>query len=377
MHVVHVTTGLDIGGAEMVLYGLLRHTDRDNVRSVVISLRPPGPVAALIEALGIEVRSLGAVSLVQMVRELPRLAAMLRNEAPDVVQTWMYHADLIGGIAARLAGVPRVVWGLHAGTLPPIRVHPFARVGLRIMALLARIVPGRIVCCSQASRDVHVRESRYPGDKMVVIRNGFEVVEAVEGAKSSVHQELGIPIEFALVGRVGRWHPQKDYETLLRAWAMVIAERPTARLVLVGTGLSDDNKELMALLQETGVHHSTVLLGPRSDIARLNSAFDVAVSSSSYGEGLPIVLGEAMSVGTPVVTTDVADSRHLVGGSGLVIPPEAPDALTKAIVDLLAMRPEQRRALGEGGRVRVREHFSLERMSARYMKLYAEMGAQD
>ena len=372
VRVTHIITDLDVGGAEMLLYRLLRRTHGRSITANVISLEGDGPVAKEIRELGIPVRSFNLSRGPRAAGAIPRIVAELRRSRPDVVQTWMYRADVLGGIAASVARVP-VAWGLHAAPLPdaePIDMQ--TRMGLRTAAALSRWVPSRIVCCSFETQRAHT-VLHYDRPKLIVIPNGFELADRDDAAPAAVRNELDLPTGTPLVGRVGRDHPQKDTLTLFAAFALVRSEIPDARLVLVGEGFTRDNHVLNAALRSAGLSDAEVIfLGPREDIVRLNSAFDVVVSSS-YSEGLPVVLGEAMSVGTPVVTTDVGDAALMVDDPSRVVRPRDPKALAAAMIDVLQLDERARLELGTRDRERVRTGFSFDTMVSSYESLYREL----
>ena len=369
--VAHVITGLELGGAEMVLYRLLQNTDRTRFDPVVISLSSVGPVGERIAALGIPVVALGTRS-VEHVAALPKLIRFLRAQRPDVVQTWMYHADILGGIAARLGVRQPIAWGLHA--------TPFGwgsgmglRAALRGAAALSHVVPTKIVACSYDAERQHAALG-YARAKMTVILNGFDIRDPVPGARATLIDELGLTEDALLVGRLARWHPYKDYGTLLRAFRVVRDRVPNAHLVAAGADVSWSNEELVALLESLDLKPNVHLLGIRGDAELFNSACDVAVSSSA-SEALPVVLGEAMGLGTPVVTTDVGDSARLVGDRRFVVPPRHPHDLAAAVIALLEMDESERRAIGRAGRDRIAADFGAEQMAVGYGELYRSLAS--
>lgn len=145
---------------------------------------------------------------------------------------------------------------------------------------------------------------------------------------------------------------------------------------MIGDGMSPTNAQLVGQLHHHGLTQCEVLLlGPRDDIQRLNSAVDVVVSSS-YSEGLPIVLGEAMALATPVVTTDAGDSRLLVDDPDRVVPIRDPAALGAALLRVLRMDAAERRVLGDRDRTRIRERFSFDTMRSMYEDLYVRLATR-
>ena len=200
IRLVHVISGLDTGGAEVMLYRLLSATDRSRFDVSVISLRGKGQLGPKIEELGISVEALVDTGRTPGPLAWARLATWLKRDAPDVVQTWLYHADLLGGLAARWAGRLEIVWGVHATVLDPAATTLRTRLTIRLCAILSRWVPTRIVCCAEASREMHAKLG-YPTDKMDVIPNGFDVTQfnADSEARAAVRGDLGIPAD-ALAG---------------------------------------------------------------------------------------------------------------------------------------------------------------------------------
>lgn len=170
--IAHIITGLEVGGAESMLQKLLAATDRSAFEPLVISLTTDGPVGDRIKGLGIPVRALGMSRRAPSPGIVLQLAWLLRRQA-EIVQTWMYHADLVGGLAGRLAGIP-VVWGLRHSELDP-RIYRKRTVWVqKACAILSRSIPRRIVSCSHVGRQVH-EALGYDADKFVDIPNGFEL----------------------------------------------------------------------------------------------------------------------------------------------------------------------------------------------------------
>lgn len=367
--VTHVITDLEVAGAQVLLHGVLQHTDRQRFRPSVVALGEPGPVAQRIVDLGVPVTYVHMRRLSRLPRDLVRAAGILRGLRPQVVQTWMYHADLIGGLAARMARAPVVVWGIHQSDLRPEAIRRRTRLVAAVNARLSHRLPDWVVCSSEATRRVH-QQLGYPGGKLVVIRNGYPTPEPDVAGAQRVRRELGVDPGTPLVGRVGRFHPQKDYPTFIRAAGRVAQVCPQAHFLLCGAGLEAGDAALRTLIEATGHPDRFHLLGLRHDVPAIQAALDVAVSSSSFGESAPLVIGEAMAAGVPVVATDVGDSAWLLGDIGRVVPPEQPQAMADAVISLLRLTPQQRAHLGQEARRRVAERFSLRDTAQRYMDLH-------
>lgn len=366
---MHVITGLQIGGAELALWRLLSATDRQRVVPEVVSLSPGGDVSDRIRALDVPVTDLGMTSVQGLFGAVTRLRGLLRAREIEVVQTWMHHADLVGGLAARWAGVP-VVWGLRSGPLVVERRSTRAVTALN--ARLATRLPAAIVACSCAVAEDYAAHG-HPAELMRVIPNGYSVDPPSAAAGRGLRARLDIAADALVVGRIGRWHPMKDYAGLLSAVDPILEERPDVHLLLVGDGLEETNPEVRALLPTGPLRSRVHLMGRQTDMAAVYAALDLLISSSSSGEGFPNVIAEAMLSAVPVVTTDVGESAAIVAGTGRVVPPSRPDELRSAVQELLALEPAERRRLGEQARDQTQRRYGLRQMAHAYAELHEQV----
>lgn len=374
MKVTHVITGLAFGGAQMMLYKLLASLDRTVCKAEVISLCDIGPLGKRIQELGVPVRALGLRPGAPNPWGIYRLARWLRQDPPHLLQTWLYHADLIGGLAAKLAGGIPVAWNIRHSNLDATDDKRSTRWTVRACAKLSHWLPARIVCCSESSQHVHAALG-YAANKMVVIPNGFDLTafKPDPTARLAVRQELGIPDKAPLIGLVGHFRAQKDHRTFVRAAARLHADLPEVHFLLCGNDITWENPEMCQWISAAGIRDRCHLLGRREDMPRLTAALDIATLTSAHGEGFPNVIGEAMACGISCVVTDVGDSALIVGDTGKVVPPQDPSALAKAWFTVLMLDPEGRAQLGLAARHRVNEHFNLPLIVTRYQRLYEEL----
>lgn len=376
LRIVHVITGLDVGGAERSLQRLVVGLDRERYAVSVVSLTGIGEIGAELIEAGVDVRALGMRGSRGVPGALGRLRRHLRQAMPDVVQTWLYDADLLGGLAARLASVPSTVWSLRQAELPPSTVGRRSRVLVRVNARLSRHLPAAIVACSDAAEAAHLRRG-YTADRMTVIPNGFVVPPPdVKGTRRAAGRDaLGLPSAAPVIGRVGRFHPHKDYPTLLGALRLLAPDVPDLHVVLCGEGVVSGESSLDRLCRESGMGERVHLLGMRTDVDVVLAALDLAVSSS-VGEGFPNVVAEAMALGVPGVVTDVGESAVLVGDTGWVVGPADPPALARAIGAALQVPEAERARRGEAAQRRIRDRYGLVTMTKRYAELYDRLAGR-
>jgi len=365
--VAFVVTGLERGGAEMMLLKLVRTLDKERFSPSVISLSSGGDLVESFERIGVAPTLMGAMGLVDAPRHLGRLIEVLRHIAPDIVHGWMYHGNLAASLACRRLGTaPRLMWGIRMSGDDLSSERLSTRMLIRLGALWAS-KPARIVTNSRRSALTHALRLGYRGN-WSVIPNGFDT-EEFSPAKSG----RAPGPESLRIGMVARYHGMKDHATFLEAASLFAKTDPGTRFILVGDGITAENAALGATIARLRLVDRVLLLGRRADIPAVMASLDIATLSSARGEGFPNVLGEAMSCGIPCVTTDVGDAALVVGNTGLVVPPRDPDALCAAWKNLADLREEQRRELGRQARQRVIDHFSIQSITRRYQQVFEEV----
>jgi glycosyltransferase involved in cell wall biosynthesis len=370
MRVMHVITGLSTGGAETMLLKLLSAAS-GSMEHVVVSLGEEGTIGPRIAALGVPVHCLGLRRNAPNPFRALSILPLARRIGPQLIQGWMYHGNLMASMAAlALRHKPPVLWNIRQ-TVYDLRrerwlTAKFIRLGARLSSR-----PAAIIYNSQTSATQH-ESLGYGAEKRVIIPNGFDyqLLRPDEAARKAVRTELGIADNTVLVGLVARYHPMKDHVGFLQAAAMIARSYPQTRFVLAGAGVSSTQPELVKAIQQNELWDCVMLLGERSDIPRLNNAFDIGCSASAWGEGFSNSIGEAMACGVPCAVTDVGDSAYIVADTGLVSPPRAPEALAKAIAGLIEIGRSGRQQLGTKARQRIETEFSLPAIVRRYEGLY-------
>lgn len=371
--IVHIINSFEYGGAEAMLCDLLLRTDRSRFEPSVVALIDDLTVAGPIRRADIPLVTMGMKPGVPDPRGLARLAQHLRRLRPHVIHTWMDHSNLIGGLAARMAGRTNVVWGVHHSDHVPGVAKRTTLMTVSACAMLSRRLASRIVCCSEHSRVLYARRG-FAFEKLMVIPNGFDTARfrPDAAARRAVRSELGMDETTPLVGLVARFDPCKDHATFLSAAAALCKVRPDVRYVLCGNKVDRSNAELTNLVNELGLERHVHLLGPRGDVPRVLAAIDV-LASSSISEAFPLAVGEAMSCGVPCVVTNVGDSALIVGPTGQVVPPRDPQALADGLRSVLSMPGERRAELCSDARKRIVERFDLAAVTRRYEDVYAEL----
>ena len=374
MLIVHIISGLGIGGAELMLRRLIQYSaTRGSVSHVVISLGDLGAVGLDLRESGIEVHSLKMRPLYKFPFAFFRLVILIKKIRPDITQTWMYHADLIGGLAARLAGCRKVVWGIRNTSIPQ---NKFSMTSLLILvsAIFSKFIPIKIICCAESARQMHITLG-YDSGKMCVIPNGYDLTLFVPLAGALRHIErkrIGVGIGETVIGVVGRFDPLKDFLNFIHAAKLIALKRESITFLMVGRNLDGNNLELMGWLKDSGIQDRFILLGERSDVPRLMGLMDI-FCLPSLSEGFPNVLAEAMAAGIPCVTTNVGDAKLIAASLALVVPPQNPSELARAITKLINLPLNQLLELGEKSRLSIQNNYSLERIISSYESFWQQL----
>jgi len=370
MRILHIIISLNVGGAEMMLKRLVESFEGNpSYRHVVVSLTDQGSLGTQLQSRGVDVYALGMRSAFGIPLVLWRLVRSIRAIRPDIVQTWMYHADLLGGLAARIAGNRHVIWGIRTtdiqagGSTATVIVRWFC-------ARLSRWVPQVIVCAAEASRQTHIAVG-YDASKMVVVPNGYDFsrLKATSEERQYLREQCGIAKDDVVVGSLGRFHADKNQENFVRAAELLAAQYPQLRFLMVGRGLDWDNAQLVDWIDRTGCKERFVLLGERKDVPQCLAAMDIFCLHSRI-EGFPNVLAEAMAMALPCVTTDVGDAAMLLADTGVVVPKDNSAALAQGVERLLVLDQDARHALGMRAKARVEAEFSMARARNRFEDIY-------
>jgi len=366
--IVHVITELGSGGAERMLLRLVTASTR--YRHVVVSLSRDGTLVPALREAGAEVLSLGMRRYLPSPRGIIGLVKIIRREQPVVIQTWLYHADLIGLIAAKLTRYP-IAWNLRCSNMDLSRYRWSTRFVVRLLVWLSSL-PDAVLVNSEAGRRWHTHLG-YRAQHWELIPNGIDTTVFCPNANARIRwrQRLGVKDGAILVGMVARRDPMKDHEDMLHAAAAAARDQPNLEFVFAGRGVTPEDATLARLATSVGapVH----LIGECDDPAGLNAALDIAALSSAFGEGFPNVVAEAMATGVPCVATDVGDAKSIIDQTGLVVPPRNAPALAEAIVKL-AEDEILRVRLGKAARERIEQHYGLSDAIARYEAIWRCFG---
>jgi len=379
--VIHIIGGLEFGGAENMLQ-MLVVTPSDH-EHLIFSLSSEDEHATRFRERGCHVETFGLRNqhesgvikqLLQTIIGTIQLYLRIRRETPDVVQTWMYQSDVIGGIIARALGL-KVCWGIFNSNLDRKNYRFRTNIVIALCGVLSKVIPHRIWACSRVGAEAHAGIG-YPRRELRVIPTGVNIERFNPNLKRRSEKRVFTfqRENILVVGTVARWDPQKDYETLLHAFQRTRAEIPSVELWLAGGyGINDSNKALTLMIDKLKLSSSVRLFDSLSDeIVDFYQNLDVFVLSS-LGEGVPNVILEAMSMQLPCIASDVGDIRRVLREEDLIIETQCVDKFASKMVSILSMSPAERLKIGERLRRRVETSHSSDYMIQKLEEIYSEL----
>lgn len=372
MRVLHIIVGLGVGGAEFMLKRLIQSNPACIHETVVVSLTSLGMIGESLRTRGICVHTLGMSSFWHSPITLWRLIRIIRQYRPTIVQTWMYHADLLGGLAARLAGSFSVVWNVRSTAIPQGALS-VTYLLVRLCAICSYFIPDRIICCANSSKTAHIK-LRYAAHKMTVIPNGydFSAFEPNLNSRTKVRLDFGFDDGNIVIGVVGRFDPLKDFHNFVTAASYLAEKRGDIKFLMVGLGNEWSNATLRGWIERAGLVKSFHLVGQQTDVTYFLSAMDI-FCLSSVNEAFPNVVVEAMAMGLPCVVTQAGDATDIVGDDDYAVPVRDSVLLADALLRMCHLDSVDRKKLGERNANKVRDEYGIEKIRQKYEEVYDEV----
>ena len=369
MKIVHIINGLGDGGAEHTLFKICKY---DHANShVVISFKSDGKYFFLLKKIGVKVYLLNAKFF--SISKFFFLIKLLKSLNPDIVQTWLVHADFIGSIASRLAGIKNIIWNVRYSRIEIGRAKITTIFIIKILAKLSHILPKSIVIVSKKAKKIYEIKG-YDIKKMKYIPNGYDlsIIKLGKLPKANFKKKKNIQSQIPTIGYVARYDPLKDHLNLLRSLSLIRLNGIEFICLLVGTNINK-SKKLLNQIKKLKLKKYVRLIGPKRNISKVMNSLDIHVQSS-YSEGFPNVVAEAMAHKTPCVVTDVGDSSYIVGKTGWVVKPNNAIKLAKAIqkaINEIGNKNWTRRC--DLARTRIKKKFSIRKMIKSYNNVWTKV----
>ena len=377
MRIVHIISGLNIGGAERSLVNLLQKYPLSDIGSVkIISLTRGGVLRREIMKMGFDVSEVGlSKNPISFLRLLIIFQLMLKFK-PHIVQTWMYHSDLIGGIIGRILRVRIIIWNVRGSGVSFKLNGLLTYVVIRLCSFFSKYIPDAVITNSEAAIVSH-SDVGYACKKFRLIYNGFDsnrFQKLDEKSITAYKKQYGVDKKTTIIGMVGRYDIYKNPFCFIRMLKSLREDYKRGDLIgiMAGEGFDEKNLEFMTFIEKMECRDYVQLIGQRSDPREVYNMFDVLVMPST-SEGFPNVVGEAMSCAVPVVATNVGDTKKLVDGIGIMVEKANPNHLAANVDLILRLSDEKLSLLKSLSRKRIKEDFSIKKMVNEYNSLYQEL----
>jgi len=370
MKILHIIIGLNNGGAEVSLFKICKY-DKKN-EHVVISFMDLGKYGNELIKIGIKVYCLNITKNHYSILKFLQLCRFIYFEKPDLVQTWMYHADLFGSLAARVAGIKNIVWNIRNSNLEVSKVKKRTIWIAKLLSFFSYWLPKKIIVCAKRAKKFHV-DLGYCKNKMYFIPNGYDlsILKPTKIKKINIRKRFKLKTNVRLLGMVARFDPQKDHFNLLDALFSLKLKYNNFFCVLIGPGINKNNKTLCDEIKRLSLQDHIGLIGPSPYIPEIMTQLDIHILSSEYGEAWPNVVAEAMACETPCIVTNVGDSAYIVGKNGIVIPPKNSKLLSNSIIFFLReFGKKSWAARCKKARLRIKKNFDIFKMLESYSRVW-------
>lgn len=366
IRIVHIITGLGSGGAENMLYKLLKYSDKSKYYHEVISLMDEGVIGKRIRDEGVKIHSLN-VSKANIFKSILYARRICKDF--DIINTWLYHADLFGFVIAKLLLKKKLIWNIRHSNLDKNANKSRTLMIVKINSLLSKKTDC-ITFNSNKALETHLTVG-FKNKNTIVIPNGFELNKFSfnEENRNTLRRAFNLDKDSKALITVGRWDVQKDYVTLFKALNEIKNTHTNFKMIMVGTNLDEYNEDLCNLSIKYDLRDKLMLLGRRNDISEILSAADCYISSS-LGESFSNSIGEAMACALPCIVTDVGDSKQIVGETNYVVNAKDFKGLAEAIGRFLDKFECPRNF---NSRNRIVENFDINKVVKDYERNYQDI----
>ena len=364
MKILFISPDIDSGGAEKILFNIAKSNNKKDI--FLISLTKTGFYGKKLKNDGYKVESLKIKKNINLVFKIIKLYFLIIKYKPDIVHTWLYHGNLIGGIISKIAGVKKIYWSIH---------HDYEytnflmMIEMKILVILSYLIPNKIIFCSFSSRTNHIKNG-YKKSISQTIENGISTLKFKpnEYCRKNLRKRFNLEKDCLLLGNISRYHPIKDHDNLLKALSFLNQEDIKFRCILVGEGLTNKNKELINKIKKYNLVDKIILYGKSFEISKIMSALDLHILCSKK-EAFPMVLLEAMSAGVPCLSTNVGDAKSIIGNTGWIVEASNSYALAFTIKSYIEEKLKFK-DYSYLSRSRIIRKYSIEKMLDSYKKIY-------
>ena len=368
LKILHIISGLKNGGAENTLYKICKY-DLANKHTIISLGGIQDKYFKILKDLNIELYTI-KLKFFSFLFDFFLIINLIKKKNPHIIQTWLPHADLLGGIAARLAGNKNIVWNFRYSKIINTNLKFYFLT--KMLCKFSFIIPKSIICNSKNSIKDHIQLG-FNKKKFYFIPNGFDTshLKADKKKKLLFRKKNKIHNFIPIIGHVGRYSKMKDHDNLLNSLKILKLKKLKFICVLVGPNIDKKNKSLIQKVKENKLEKYVRLLGETNDISLVMNGIDICLLTSKDSEGFPNVLAEAMSCKTPCISTNIGDASYILGKTGWIVQKQNPQKIANAIEEaIIEIKTQSFKKRANLSRERIKKKFNINKMISSYVKLW-------
>jgi glycosyltransferase involved in cell wall biosynthesis len=369
--ICYIISNLNIGGAELTLKKITIGLS-DDFDFTIISFTGIGSIGNSLKNQGINVISLNIANILQLLPKLIQLYKYLKFLKPDIVHTWMYHSDFLGGLISKIAGIKTVYWNIRN-----TEIIDGTSISTKFIAVLniflSYLIPSKIVLVSESSKIYHSKIG-FCKSKMIVIPNGYDLdlYNFNNEIRMKLRQKLFINDSTIVIGSVGRYNKYKDQYTFIKSALYILDnlnENLDIKFIIIGKDITINNEEISSLIINSKHLNKFILLTNKKDIINYYFIFDI-FCLHSISEGFPNVLAEAMATGLPCISTNVGDSKLILKNDRFIVRPKDINNIAKKLIELILLDTTERKLIGEYNKSTISFNYSINNLLNNYKLIY-------
>lgn len=370
MKILILIRALNQGGAQRQVVNLVNEMVKLKHQVTVCVFYSGEQLEEELSKCRVKLVSLNKQSRWDTIRPVSRFFFMLRKTRPDIIYSFLGGSNILSGFAKLVSPSSKVIWGIRSSNMDLAKYGNLSQLIFNIERKMS-FIPDVIIANSYAGRS-HLLKNGFPARKIRVVHNGIDTHQFyVDSSKrDSLKSKLNYSRNFFLIGIVARIDPKKDHQNFIKAAAILASKRHDINFVVVGRGVHEKIIELRELADQLLLSERIKFIGPQQDMNSIYNGLDLLCLSSSFGEGFPNVLGEAMACGIPCVATTVGDSSIIVGDTGIIVPPRNPDALSNAMGLMIKKIENDRQAVKTSVINRITNKFPNKEMVAQTLSIF-------
>ena len=379
MKILHIINSLNKGGAEGNLYRLSKFQKKKFKKKIditIITLINNGFYESKLKKIGISIYSLDIVknyNLVYWTKKLIKFRKIIKKQNPNIIQSWMYHSNFMTLFLPKFTFY-RIFWNIRHSELN-FRLSKITTIAISLIcSFFSRLIPKKIIYCSEKSINFHERKHNYSNKKTVLINNGFSDDDYYPSRKHRLNFRKKIKKQNSdiIIGFAGRYAKEKNISSLLIAFSKLIKEYDNVYLYMAGKNINFSNKELAKVILNLKIDKRAVFLDEQKNLLEFYNGIDFLVSVS-HAESFPNVIAESMLCSTPVLSSDAGSAKMIIKDSGFIMKHNHYKSITnhlKKTINILINEKKKWKLYKKISRIQIKKNFSTSNMASNYLKTW-------